>query len=100
MPQHKAAYDAAIQQLTAPGAPFETARRNIGGIDYTVYVNAPATLAEVYSAAAEHGERQFLYYEGERLSFTDLLDESAAFARALVEDYGIAPGDRAAARWS
>ena len=96
MPQHKAAYDQAIQQLTGPGAPFETARRDIGGIDYTVYVNAPANLPEVYAAAAAAGDREFLYYEGERVSFSGLFREAAHFAHGLVDSLGIRPGDRVA----
>ena len=89
MPQHKAAYDAAIQQLTGPGAPFETVRRLIGGVDYTVYARAPTNLAALYRDAAQHGERESLCYEDERITFSQLFAEAAQFARALREDYGI-----------
>ncbi len=64
MTEHKAAYDKASQQQTAAGASFETAHRSIDGIDYTVYVNAPANLNAVYQLAAGYGVREFLCYEG------------------------------------
>jgi acyl-CoA synthetase (AMP-forming)/AMP-acid ligase II len=96
MAELKAAYDQAIAQLTAAGGPFETARRCINGIDYSVYVNAPANLREVFESGAAHGDREFLVYEGEHWSFKAMQEQAAAIAQSLVDRCAICPGDRVA----
>ena len=92
----KAEYDAAVAQLTAPGAPFELVTARIDGVDYRLYRNAPRSLAEVFAQAAAHGDREFLVYEGERWSFAQLLAQGTRIAHALHERCGIRPGDRVA----
>jgi len=92
----KAEYDAAIAQLTAPGAPFELVNATIGGVDYRVYRNAPRSLAEFFSQATVHGEKEFLVYEGERWTFAQLLAQGARIAHALQARCGIRAGDRVA----
>jgi acyl-CoA synthetase (AMP-forming)/AMP-acid ligase II len=96
MQQHKDAYDSAVGQLTAPGAPFEIEHRTIDSIDYRVYVNALENLPALYSLAAEFGDRDFLVYEGERWSFSRVIGQAGAFARGLQEQLGIGVGDRVA----
>jgi len=85
-------FNTAMGQLTAPGAPYELA-----GDDSTghYYANAPANLVEALSVARQHGDREFLIYEGERRSFNDLMDEAGALAAAL-QARCVAPGDRVA----
>jgi acyl-CoA synthetase (AMP-forming)/AMP-acid ligase II len=85
-------FAAAIAQLTAAGAPFE-----LGGDEATgrYYVNAPATLPAALGAARQHGEREFLLYEGERRSFSELMAEADLIANAL-QARGIRKGDRVA----
>ncbi len=85
-------YDTALAQLTAPGAPYELLGDDLGG---RYYARAPANLVEACGVAREHGDREFLVYEGERLSFNQLLDEADAIAVAL-QVRGIVPGDRVA----
>ena len=58
-------------------------------------LNAPATLAEALAVARQHGDREFLIYEGERRSFNDLMDEADAIAAAL-QARGVRKGDRVA----
>ncbi len=82
---------AAVQaQLTGPGAPWEI-RLGEDGVRY--YTKAPANLVEALIVARQHGDREFLVYEGERRSFNQLLAEADALAAALQER-GIAAGDR------
>ena len=78
----KQEFDQAMAQLTAPGAPYE-----LGGDDDNghFFLNAPATLPEALAVARNHGDREFLIYEGERRSFNDLMDEADAIAAALHE---------------
>jgi steroid-24-oyl-CoA synthetase len=88
----KQEFDQAIAQLTAEGAPFELAGDTESG---HYYASAPATLAEALGVARDHGDREFLIYEGERRSFSDLFAEADAIACAL-QAKGIVKGDRVA----
>ncbi len=85
-------YDNAIAQLTARGAPYELARDKTG---CRYYVQAPDTLPQAVAVARNHGDREFLVYEGERRSFNRLLDEAAEIAAALQAG-GVQAGDRVA----
>jgi long-chain acyl-CoA synthetase len=85
-------FNTAMGQLTAVGAPYELSGDDSSG---HYYVNAPANLVEALSVARQHGDREFLIYEGERRSFNDLMDEADALAAAL-QARGVAPGDRVA----
>mgnify|MGYP003625783286 CR=1 FL=1 len=92
MSEIKTEYDAVIAQLTVPGSPFELAGDQEQGFYYS---NAPATLEQALQAGADHGDREFLVYEGERRSFSDLFNEADAIAAALQAN-GIVAGDRVA----
>ena len=92
MSQMKQEYDNAIGQLTAQGAPYELIGDETVGFSYA---RAPANLVEAFSVARQHGDREFLIYEGERRSFNQLMDEAGAIAAAL-QARGIQPGDRVA----
>lgn len=92
MSQFRQEYDQVAAQLTAAGAPWELAEDASGG---RFYSKAPANLVEAFAVARQHGDREFLVYEGERRSFNQLLDEADQIAAAL-QAQGIAPGDRVA----
>jgi len=83
-------FKAVAGQLTAPGAPWEVLRDE-NGVPY--YKQAPANLVEALALAREHGDREFLVYEGERRSFSQLMNEADEIAAAL-QAQGILPGDR------
>lgn len=88
----KQEFDSALAQITGVGAPYE-----LGGDSETgyFYVNAPSTVREVVAPAREHGDREFLIYEGERRSFNQVMDEADEIAAAL-QAHGVVPGDRVA----
>jgi acyl-CoA synthetase (AMP-forming)/AMP-acid ligase II len=92
MSKIKQEFDAAIAQLTAPGAPFELAGSDESG---HYYAKAPANLVEALSVARQHGDREFLIYEGERRSFNQLMDEADAIGAAL-QARGVRPKERVA----
>lgn len=92
MSQLKQEFDAAMAQITGEGAPYEIAT-DARGLRY--YKGAPENLREAISVARNHGDREFLVYEGERRSYNQLLDEADALAAALQAN-GIEPGDRVA----
>jgi steroid-24-oyl-CoA synthetase len=92
MSQLKQEYDTAMAQLTAEGAPYEVLEEE-GGLRY--YKNAPANLREALAVARNHGDREFLIYEGERRTFNQLMDEADTLGAAL-QAAGIGKGDRVA----
>jgi len=92
MSEIKQEFDAVMAQLTAPGAPFELAGSHESG---HYYAKAPANLAVALAVARQHGDREFLVYEGERRSFNDLMDEADAIGAAL-QARGVRPGERVA----
>ncbi|CAG9175518.1 class I adenylate-forming enzyme family protein [Cupriavidus pinatubonensis] len=82
-------------RLTAPGAPFETETRMIRGIPTTVWKNAPPTLRDLFQVTQAFGERTFVVYEDERVTYAAFRRAALHVAHALVRD-GIRPGDRVA----
>jgi long-chain acyl-CoA synthetase len=92
----KLGYDEAVAAATAAGQAFETTRTVIDGIDQTVFVHAPRSLREVFAGCRARGGATFLVYEDERWGFDRYMTEVDALAAALVERYGVAPGDRVA----
>ncbi len=92
MSELKQEFDAVMAQLTAAGAPYELAGDDSTG---RYYVKAPANLVEAFAVARQHGDKEFLIYEGERRSFNQLMDEADAIAAAL-QAHGVRPGERVA----
>ena len=92
MSELKQEHDAAITQLTGPGAPFELGGNEAEGFHY---LGAPQTLKDALDAGRAHGDREFLVYEGERRSFSDLFAEADALAAAM-QAQGVSKGDRVA----
>ena len=81
--------------LTGPGAPFEMETVTIRGVPTRVWKNALPNLAELARAGRAHGERTFVVYEDERVSFAAWFRAVAALARHL-QALGVGKGDRVA----
>ena len=92
MSQLKQEFDAAMAQLTGEGAPYEI---TTGADGLPQYKDAPANLRDALAVARNHGDKEFLIYEGERRSFNQLMDEADVLAAAL-QGAGIGKGDRVA----
>ncbi len=82
-------------ELTAPGAPFEVVEVEIRGNMTRTYVNAPNSLRDVWLASAAHGDRDYLVYHDERMSYAEAHRQVASIA-AWLTDHGVGPGDRVA----
>jgi long-chain acyl-CoA synthetase len=91
-----ASIEEAHRILTAPGSIFETEEREIRGVETRVWKNAPASLRSILELSRTHGDRDFLVYEDDRLSFEEHYRTVAHLAHILVEDYGVAKGERVA----
>ena len=81
--------------ITQPGSPAEMETIDIRGIPTRVWKNAPPSLRAVVEASRSHGDRIFLVYEDERVTFEAFHRAVAALAARLAED-GVGKGDRVA----
>ena len=86
----------AITAATGPGQIFELVETDVRGVRTQVFKNAPAHLGQVFAMARNHGDKDFLVYEDERLTFSQAMERVDALAHALVERYGVKKGDRVA----
>jgi long-chain acyl-CoA synthetase len=84
----------ALAALTAPGRPFEIIETEAIGRHIRAFRNAPQNLREIF--AATRSDKTFLVYENERLTYEDVWQRACTLAHALVDDYGVAKGDRVA----
>lgn len=82
-------------RLTAPGAPFAITTIAIRGVPTRIWEKAPPTLGDLFKIARGHGNKTFVVYRDERVTFTGFARAATALARALVEA-GVRKGDRVA----
>src|ERR1700744_4953391 len=83
-----------VAQLTASG-PFEIVADHSPGYPIKVYRTAPPSLRAVLEATRLHGDRTFLIYGDETLSFAEHYRKVASLAHVLREA-GVEKGDRVA----
>jgi len=81
--------------LTRPGSPFDMQERDIRGVRTRVWKNAPPTMREVFLLARAHGDKTFIVYRDERVSYDEFVRAALAIAAALQEA-GVKKGDRVA----
>jgi long-chain acyl-CoA synthetase len=91
-----ATWSEAVATITGPGGPYEIVEAEVAGQRLRVFRNAPPSLRAVFEGARKRGAATFLVYEDERWSFADVMAAVDALAAALVERYGVRPGDRVA----
>jgi acyl-CoA synthetase (AMP-forming)/AMP-acid ligase II len=83
-------------QLTGPGGPFELVEEEVLGERMRVFKTRARSLRELLERSAAFGEREYLVYEGRRLTYAQHLRAVASVARALEERFGVRRGDRVA----
>jgi long-chain acyl-CoA synthetase len=81
-------------QLTGPGQLFEI--EEIGDTGVRTWKHAPAHFRVLLETSRFHGDKVFLVYEDEHITFEDHYRRAATLANRLVEEYGITKGDRVA----
>jgi len=86
----------AIDALTGTGAPFELEDKQVDGIPWRVFKNAPPSLVAVLESTRPHGDRTFLVYKDDRISFAEHLALVAGLAHELASTGGVGKGDRVA----
>ncbi|MHA7816631.1 MAG: class I adenylate-forming enzyme family protein [Pseudohaliea sp.] len=85
----------AWQELTSPGQLFEVTTAEVGGVPIRTYAHAPPSLREIWLGAAGHGDKEYLVYNDERMSYAEAQAITGAIAHWLAEA-GVRPGDRVA----
>jgi len=88
--------DEATARLVGPGLPFEIRELDIRGVRTRVWANAPVSLRVILEQSREHGARDFIVYEDERLSYADHYSAVCRLAWVLHQVYGVVPGERIA----
>lgn len=91
-----AQHNAVVDQLTGPGAPFETHRIEVNGVTVPAYKNAVGTLADIIAQGRQHGDKVYLQYCGDTWSFDRFFACVDRMAGILQQHYNIGPGDRIA----
>jgi long-chain acyl-CoA synthetase len=85
----------AIEIVSAPGQLFEVLERTSSGVTNRAFKNAPLTMREFFTPM--HADpATFIVYEDEEWSFAKVADAADALGSALVQRYGVRPGDRVA----
>jgi long-chain acyl-CoA synthetase len=74
--------------------PLEIVSQDIAGRSQRVFRNAPVSLRQIYVEAIS--EQEFIVFADSRLTFAESWRQTCAFAAALVDRFGVAPGDRVA----
>lgn len=92
---HYSALSQARRELTGPDAAFEIVEAEIRGQRLRTYRNAPATVRDIWLSTAQYGDRPYLVYEDERLSYAESHARVDAVA-AWLWAQGVRPGDRVA----
>ena len=76
--------------------PFRLERRVVNGVDIRVFAGASDSLRDVLVASAAFGDRDFLVFEQERLTYRQHFDLVAGLAVRMRDVYGVGPGTRVA----
>ena len=82
--------------VTGPGQIFELIDGEVRGVSMKVFKNAPAHLGQVFAGSRGHGDKTFLVYEDEIITFAQAADRIDALASLLVNTYRVKKGDRVA----
>ena len=81
--------------LTQAGSPLEVEEIEIRGVRTKVWKNLPPSLRSIVEAGRTHGEKIFLVYEDERVSFEAFYRAVSTLAREF-QAQGVGKGDRVA----
>ncbi len=82
-------------ELTGPGGQFEITTVDVRGQSLRVYKNQPANLRDMWLMSAAHGDKDYLVYDDERITYTEAHRQVAQIANWLMAQ-GVEPGDRVA----
>ncbi|GGU72842.1 fatty acid--CoA ligase [Pseudomonas laurentiana] len=87
-------WQTAWQQLIAPGSPFEVISPADGGP--RCFRHTAHDLMQAIDAGRVHGDREFLVWQAQRLTFAEYFDQVDRLAGQMVACFDVRPGDRVA----
>lgn len=87
-------WQSAWQQLIGAGSPFEVQTPGDGGPKF--FRHTAASVWAAIDSGRIHGDREFLVWEQQRLTFSQFFDQVDRLAGQLVETFGLRKGDRVA----
>ena len=80
---------------TGADGDFAIAIQDIRGIPTRVYAKAPATVRDIWLSTTQFAERDYLVYEGERITYAQAHDRVRSIGLWLLA-HNVKPGDRVA----
>ena len=83
-------------RLTAAGGPYEMVEAVVNGARIRTWKHAPPNLASILQASTAYGDKTFVVYEDERLTFAEHFARAARLAHRLRDEFAVRPGDRVA----
>jgi long-chain acyl-CoA synthetase len=89
-------FDAAWNELVAPGTGFAMETIEVRGVPMRVFGAVPPTMRSVWELAQLHGDKTYLVYEDERYTYAEVAARVRALAHWLRDEHGVGPGDRVA----
>ena len=82
--------------LAAPGGMFEMEDVTVKGVDLKAWKMAPKNLRQVFENTRNFFDRDYIVYEGERVTYEQNYHAVAKLANVLQQKYNIQKGDRVA----
>lgn len=82
--------------ITAPGQAFEIELAEVNGRTVRNWKHTPPSLAAILEQSRTHGEREYIVYQDERLTFAEHYRRVAGVANQLIHRFNIEKGDRVA----
>ncbi|WP_030920065.1 class I adenylate-forming enzyme family protein [Streptosporangium amethystogenes] len=89
-------HDQVQAQLTGPGQLFEMDEVPGHGGTVKTWKHAPRDFRALLETSRFHGDKIFLTYEDEHITYEEHFRRAATLARRLADEYGVAKGDRVA----
>lgn len=86
----------AREELTAPGAGFEMRSEEVLGHEMRVFASAPPSMRSFWELAELHGDKPYIVFEDEQLTYAEVAAAVRSLAHHLVTEHGVGSGDRVA----
>ena len=86
-------FQEANADVGGPGSPFQVINVESDGVTSRRFKNAPSNLRQLFDTARGLDET-FIVYEDEEWTFAEVMEDVDALGYALVNHFGVAPGDR------
>jgi long-chain acyl-CoA synthetase len=84
------------EELTAPGAQFAISEQKVRGMTMRVFDAAPPNMRFLWEMSAGFGDKPYIVYEDEVITYAEAHAAVRSLAHVLVNDHGVGKGDRVA----